>query len=199
MPCVMLLRSSVCVVQHERGHRAETVIAVTFFPDYAAATKREEALHLSDLADLIVTTTAARPLLAIAEAARFLADHLTTTALRQTRILALTAVFQACQRAWSMSRRRARPGSGFAGYRLYEQATTRRARFCRWCLLPANTRQPAGTFMARVIVAGAPRHRSLTLSQKLFTTAPWPSPVTVERIDGTPIDLMERVGRRRDR
>ena len=37
---------------------ADAVIAVTFFPDYAAATKREEALHLSDLADRIATTTA---------------------------------------------------------------------------------------------------------------------------------------------
>jgi hypothetical protein len=40
------------------GIGAEAVIAVTFFPDYTAATKNEEALHLHVLADRIAMATA---------------------------------------------------------------------------------------------------------------------------------------------
>jgi hypothetical protein len=37
----------------------KAVMAVTFFSDHAAATKREEALHLYELANRIAITTAA--------------------------------------------------------------------------------------------------------------------------------------------
>src|SRR6476469_3862757 len=40
------------------GIGAEAAISVTFFPNAAAQTKREEVLHLPDLADRIATTTA---------------------------------------------------------------------------------------------------------------------------------------------
>ena len=38
---------------------ADPVIAVTFFPNFAAATKCEEAPHLPDLASRIATSAAA--------------------------------------------------------------------------------------------------------------------------------------------
>lgn len=184
------------------GTGAEAVGVVTFFPDFAAATKREEALHLPDLASRIATTTApTKAALPWLKLARF-GDHRTdNNSLRNNAnvltITGLEADYDGERLSFDEVCEILRK-AGVASVVYTSPSHTEDAP--RWRILCLfSTEYSAASrdvFMARLngLLGGVLSNESWTLSQGYYYGSVNRNPShRVEVIDGTPIDLMNEL------
>jgi hypothetical protein len=184
------------------GLGADAVVAVTFFPDYAAADKREEALPLPDLASRIATTNApskaALPWVKLAtfgdlrtnkNSLRNNANVRTITGLEADYDEEIISFVQACE----ILRTAAVSAIVYTSPSHTEDAP-------RWRVAaPFSTDYPPArrdAFMARLngLFRGIFSTESWTLSQSYYYGSVNHSPShRVELIEGTPIDLMHEL------